>query len=227
MTGTGDDRPTDLQVHAATDGSQAPDPRTDVLELGSSRAPWSGWRRLSIVGLISLALVVGAAGGYLFGTQRTDRKTVTTGPTVVAPAPTPRALVSAGAQPPTATGNRCSVQLGDQLQLGIEIVNLSTMGVTLLRADVDLPLHGLRATATAWGSCGQLSALDGADPYPLPSGTTAWLRMTFDVLTSCPGPLPVLFSVNYAEANAVNVANLGGFNDLGDVPYTRCSAGPR
>jgi hypothetical protein len=180
---------------------------------------------LGVVGLISVALVVGAIAGYVLGTQRAEQKTGTTVP--AGGAPTPRLLVSAGAQPPTGTGNRCSVQLGDKLQLGVEIINMSTAGATLLRASVDLPLGGLRVTATAWGSCGQLSAIDGANPYPLPSGATTWLRMTFDVLTPCPGPLPVLFNLSYSQAGKVAVSHLGGFDDLGDVPYTRCSASPR
>src|SRR5262249_35047497 len=110
-------------------------------------------------------------------------------------------------------GNRCSVQLGDQLQLGVEVVNLSTVGTTLLRADVSLPLGGLRVAAVAWGSCGQLSAVRGANPYPLPSGATAWLTMTFDVLIPCPGPLPVLFNVTYVRAGQAAVSDLSGFND--------------
>jgi len=50
--------------------------------------------------------------------------------------------------------------------------------------------------------------------------------MTFDVLVPCPGPLPVLFSVTYAQAGKVAVANVGGFSDLGDVSFTGCSASP-
>lgn len=112
------------------------------------------------------------------------------------------------------------------MQLGVEVVNLSTVGATLLRADVDLPMGGLRVTAVAWGSCGQLPAVDGADPYPLASGATTWLRMTFDVLVPCPQPMPVLFIINYAQAGKVAVSNVGGFNDLGEVSYTGCSASP-
>jgi hypothetical protein len=50
--------------------------------------------------------------------------------------------------------------------------------------------------------------------------------MTFDVLTPCPGALPVLFNISYSQAGKVDISYLGGFNDLGDVPYTRCSASP-
>lgn len=95
-----------------------------------------------------------------------------------------------------------------------------------MRADVNLPLGGLRVVESAWGSCGQFAAVDDADPHALPSGATAWLRMTFDVLTPCPGPLPVLFTVTYAQAGKVAVTNVGGFSDLGEVSYTGCSASP-
>lgn len=78
----------------------------------------------------------------------------------------------------------------------------------------------------AWGSCGQLAAVDDADPHALPSGATAWLRMTFDVLVPCPKPMPVIFTATYPQAGTVAVSAVGGFSDLGDVSYTGCSASP-
>jgi hypothetical protein len=223
MTGADDDRPTDLEVRAATGGWQPRDPAPDVIETGAPGAPLPRWRRLTVICLISGALIAGATAGYLFGTQRAEQS----GATVPAGGALTTRLLVSGAQPPTGTGNRCSLQLGDRLQLGVEIVNLSTAGATLLRATVDLPLGGLRVTAVAWGSCGQLSAIDGASPYPLPSGATTWLRMTFDVLIPCPAALPVLFNLSYLQAGKVAVSYLGGFDDLGGVPYTGCSASPR
>jgi hypothetical protein len=224
MTDVEDDRPIDLEIRVANGGLPPRDSAMDAIEMGSPGVPWPRWWRSSVVGLVSVALVVGAISGYLFGTHRAGGKTATIAP--VAVAPTTRLLVSGGGQPPTGTGNLCSVQLGDRLQLGIEVVNLSVEGATLLRADADLPMGGLRVTAIAWGSCGQLLAIDGASPYPLPAGTTVWLRMTFDVLTPCPGPLPVLFKLTYAQAGKVAVSDLGGFDDLGGIPYTGCSTSP-
>lgn len=194
----------------------------DVIELGSAGAAWQR-RRSGVVGLVCVALVLGLIVGYLLGTQRAQRKASAAVPTGATP--TPRSLAS-GAQPPSPTFKRCSVQLGDKLQLGVELVNQSSVGTSLMRADVDLPLGGLRVDAVAWSSCGQLAAVDDADPHALPPGATAWLRMTFDVLMPCPAPLPVLFTVTYAQAGKVDVSNVGGFNDLGDVPYTGCSASP-
>jgi hypothetical protein len=46
--------------------------------------------------------------------------------------------------------------------------------------------------------------------------------MTLDVLTPCPAPLPVQVNVEYARGGTNAVAFLGGFSDLGDVPYTGC-----
>jgi hypothetical protein len=219
MAGVDDDRAAEIEVRAGA--------VPDVIELGSARAAWQR-PRLGVVGLVCVTLVAGLIVGYLVGTQRAQRKTtaaVPTGAASTGAAPTPRSLVS-GAQPPAPTLKRCSVQLGNQLQLGVEVVNQSSVGTTLMRADVDLPLGGLRVAAFAWTSCGQLPAVDDTDPHALPSGATAWLRMTFDVLTPCPGPLPVLFTVTYAQAGNLAVTNVGGFNDLGDVPYTGCSASP-
>ena len=91
---------------------------------------------------------------------------------------------------------------------------------------MSLPIGGLRLTATAWGTCGQLSAVDAASAYPLPSGTTTWLRMTFDVLVPCPGPFPVLVSLRYRQAGTEAVSDVGGFADLGDVAWSGCTNGP-
>jgi hypothetical protein len=223
MASVDDDRAAEIEVRAVTDGPQPREHVPDVIGFGSALAA-SQRLRLGVVGLACVALVAGLIAGYLVGTQRAHQKTSATVPTQEEP--TPLSLVSAGTQPPTATRNRCAVQLGNQLQLGVELVNQSSVGTTLMRADVNLPLGGLRMTESAWGSCGQLAAVDDTDPHALPSGATAWLRMTFDVLTPCPGPLPVLFAVTYAQAGKVAISNVGGFSDLGEVPYTGCPASP-
>ena len=223
MPGVDDGRAAEIEVGAVAGGPPPGGHVPDVSETGSARAA-SPRRRLGVVGVVCAALVVGLVVGYLVGTQRPQRKTSATVPSGVSP--TPRSLVSAGTQPPTLTGKRCSVQVGDKLQLGVEVVNQSSVDTTLMRADVNLPLGGLRVAAVAWGSCGQLAPVDNADPHALPSGATTWLRMTFDVLVPCPGPIPVLFTVTYAQAGKVAVTDVGGFSDLGDVPYTGCSPSP-
>jgi hypothetical protein len=121
------------------------------------------------------------------------------------------------------TGARCSAQHGAQLQLGLEVVNRSGTIATLRRLDPVLPLGGLRPSASAWSGCGQLTPVPAGD-RALAAGATTWLTMTFDVLDRCPAPLPVGFTLTYTQAGRPAVADLRGFPDLGDVPYTgtRC-----
>jgi hypothetical protein len=175
---------------------------TDVIE-SESPPP----RRIG-AGLALVLVVAAAAAGYLFGTRHHT----------VAPAPAPVPANPGTAVPITVTDRRCSVQSKDRLQLGIEIVNRSAAALTLDGVDAVLPLRGLRATATTWGTCGQLPPAAG-DIYPVAAGGTGWLTITFDVLVACPGPLPVQFRVHYTQVGTSGTADLPGFDDLGDVPY--------
>src|SRR5262245_52866958 len=138
---SGDGRTIDLDV----------DSGLDTIETGSPGSSWLRSLRVRVGALVAVALVVGALGGFYVGRGS---------PGPVAPPtavdPTPRILVSGAGQPPTATGNRCSVQLGNTLQLGLEVVNSSTSVVTLREAQVGLPLGGLRLTGTVFGACGQV-----------------------------------------------------------------------
>jgi hypothetical protein len=195
----------------------------DVIETGPRRPPlpWSQGR--GIAGLIAAALVVGAIAGYLAGARHAETQARTAGPRPHAS--TAGSVAPLAAQPVTRTGNQCSAQLGDRLQLGVEIVNQSATTATLRRVETVLPLDGLRATASAWGSCGQLSSVDAATPHSLPPGATIWLTITFDVLIPCPAPIPVLFTLTYTQAGHTTTSDLRGFPDLGDVPYTRCTDG--
>jgi hypothetical protein len=176
----------------------------DVIESGAERPP--GPPRRIAVGLAVLLIAVAATAGYLVGSRHRAN-------------PAPSSSTPAVVDPLLATSKRCSVQLKDRLQLGIEIMNQSAATVTLRQVQPRLPLHGLRATATTWGGCGQLPPTAEGD-YPLPAGATTWLTITFDVLVPCPGPIPVLFTVDYTQASRAGTADLPGFPDLGGVPYT-------
>ncbi|MFC6080132.1 hypothetical protein [Sphaerisporangium aureirubrum] len=170
--------------------------------------------------LALVLIVVAAMAGYLVG-SRHAAATATPG--------TPSSSLTPAVTEPIAwTSKRCSVQLKDRLQLGIEIVNQSTTDVTLRQARPVLPLHGLNATTTTWGGCGQLSPTAAGADYPLPAGATTWLTITFDVLVPCPAPIPVMFTVNYTQSSHSGTADLPGFSDLGDVPYTsaKCPDSP-
>ena len=221
MKGIDADGPTRPEVSAITNGSQSRENEMDVIETGPRKPPLPWSQKRGIAGLVAAALVVGAIAGYLTGTRHAETQARTAGPGPHAS--TTGSVVPLDAQPVTRTGNRCSAQLGDRLQLGVEIVNQSATTATLRRVETVLPLNGLRATASAWGSCGQLS-VDAATSHSLPPGATTWLTSTFDVLVPCPAPIPVLFTLTYTQAGHTAISDLGGFADLGNVPYTRCAA---
>jgi hypothetical protein len=144
------------------------------------------------------------------------------------------------------TGGECSVQHGRDLQLGVEVINLSQQAVTLEQAKPILPLGGMRVVSQQWAPCGALSpswqAADGGmivfvksstgeviEGSAIPTGAavlppngTAWLSATFQVLVTCPRPLSVQFSVGFRENGRTSTAQLAGFLDLGQVTYTGC-----
>ncbi|MDH2426920.1 hypothetical protein [Sphaerisporangium sp. TRM90804] len=173
--------------------------------------------RTITVGLALVLVVAAAMTGYLVGSRHR-------GATATPGTPSSSAAAPVLSEPLDGTGERCSVELKDRLQLGIEIVNQSTATVTLRRAQAVLPLRGLRARGATWGGCGQLSPVATGDDHSLPGGATTWLTITFDVLVPCPKPIPVLFAVQYTQASRSGTAELPGFADLGNVPYTggRC-----
>jgi hypothetical protein len=194
-------------------------PDSDLLELGQAR-----WRRPALFGLVAAAMLLAGLGGYRIGTEHAPTGGRSTGPG--AASPSSGSAGSEGQPPVTGTGNRCSLQLGDRLQLGVEIVNQSSTTVTLGPIDAVLPLGGLRRTAGAVGTCGQLSSSGGAAGAAFPAGASTWLTMTFDVLMPCPTPMPVQFVVGYTQGGQHADSRLSAFPDLGGVPYTGCSPEP-
>ena len=144
------------------------------------------------------------------------------------------------------TGGACSVQRGQELQVGVEVINLSDTAVTLGQVRTLAPRGGLRLVSQQWAPCGALSAswaaADGGmivyvksstgvvevgsatpgDAAVLPPNGTAWLSVTFRVLVACPSSLPVQFKVGYRESGRADTAQLAGFPDLGQVSYTGC-----
>ncbi|MEO3808060.1 hypothetical protein ABGB17_03565 [Sphaerisporangium sp. B11E5] len=168
------------------------------------------------VGLALVLVVVAAIAGYLVGSRHRA--------TTAAPGTSSSPTTPAVAEPIGWTSKRCSVQLKDRLQLGIEIINQSATEMTLRQVQAVLPLRGLSAAVATWGGCGQLSPAVTGDDYPLPAGATTWLTITFDVLVPCPKPIPVFFTVNYTQGGRSGIVDLPGFVDLGDVPYTKCPA---
>ena len=220
--------------------------------------PASGWRPsrgasvLGIAGLIA-GLIAGYAVGHgqLAGASRPPSGTASPSPAlsvsasgfvINGPAAGISGLTGTEIQQ---TAGACSAQHGHELQLGVEVINLSGTTVTLGLVKPILPLGGLRAVAEQWAPCGAISpsglvqggdgtvtfvqgppgqssgAVQGDDVVP--PGGTAWFSITFQVLRSCPGPLPVQFSLAYQGATAPGTASLPGFPDLSRVPYTGCT----
>ena len=180
------------------DGSGAGD---DVLELGGRRRlvpRW--WPPSAALVLGAAALLGGLVVGYAAGARHAGGHAAAPSPS---PAAGPAAPFSAGGFPLSQSGPQCSVQTGRELQVGLQITNLSPVAVRLRRVEVVLPLGGLRVTSQGWGPCGELPATGetpgGILPPTLGRGASSWITVTFQVLVRCPQPLPVQFTLDYDQ----------------------------
>jgi hypothetical protein len=238
---------------------------------------WRPSRGAAVLGVA--ALIAGLVAGYAVGYGRPARGGPLPGTTAAKAAPSAAPASAAppgsttlaggfGAYAPAAgiagfagtvidqTAGACAVQHGRELQLGVEVINLSGTTVTLGQVKPILPMGGLRAVSQQWAPCAAISpswlivggdgtvtiiravgqsevpgmppgamrlgdALQGDDVVP--PGGTAWFSVTFQVLVSCPSPLPVQFSVSYQANMRPGTAQLQGFPDLGKVAYTGCA----
>ena len=196
----------------------------DVLDVGGRRRPaprW--WPPPAALIPAAVALLAGLAAGYAVGARHAG---VPAAPPGAARATAPAAPFSAGGFPLSQSGPQCSVQTGRELEVGLQVTNLSSAAVRLRRVEVMLPLGGLRVTSQAWGSCGELPAT-GAAPGGILSptlrrGASSWFTVTFQVLVRCPKPLPVQFTLDYDQQGRRAAIRLPGFPDLGQVPYSGC-----
>jgi hypothetical protein len=170
-------------------------------------------------------LLAGLAVGYAAGARHAGEPAVPPSPSP-SRAAAPAAPFAAGGFPLSQSGPQCSVQTGRDLQVGLQITNLSSAAVRLRRVGVVLPLGGLRVTSQAWGPCGQLPAAGKTPGRTLHSalgpGASAWFTVTFQVLVRCPQPLPVQFTLDYDQQGRRAAIRLPGFPDLGEVPYSGC-----
>ena len=208
------------------DGSGAGD---DVLELGGRRRPASRWWPPSAAHAVgAVALLGGLAAGYAIGARHAGDHAAPPSPSPSrASGPgAPAAPFSAGGFPLSQSGPQCSMQNGRELQVGLQITNLSQAAARLRRVEVVLPLGGLRVTSQAWGPCGELPPAGQAPgsilPPTLGRGASSWFTVTFQVLVRCPQPLPVQFTLDYEQQGRAAAIRLPGFPDLGQVPYTGC-----
>jgi hypothetical protein len=202
----------------------------DVVEQSGHRFPalnWrppKGWRprrgAVLLAAGLAAGLVLGLAGGYAAGHQHG-------GPPARGTNASSAALTDPDVPVLAQSGAECSVQSGHDLQLGIEVANQSAAALTLRDVQVVLPLPGLRAVAMRWTTCGAIPQNDMAlSDTLMPPGTTAWFTVTLQVLTHCPGPLPVEFTVAFAQNGHLEYADLPGFSDLTHVPYSGCPPPP-
>jgi hypothetical protein len=197
----------------------------DVLELGDQRRRVPRWRpSLAALVLAAVGLLTGLAVGYAQGTRHSREPASPPPPSRAAVAAAP---FSAGGFPLSQSGPQCSVQSGRELQVGLQISNLSSATVRLRRIEVVLPLGGLRVISEVWGPCGELPTVDQlpGDTFKptLGPGASAWFTVTFHVLVRCPKPLPVQFTLHYDQHGRPAAIPLPGFPDLGQVPYSGCS----
>ena len=206
------------------DGSGAGD---DVLDLGGRRRPVPRWWPPSAALVVgAVALLAGLAVGYAGGARHAGEHAAPPSPSRAAAPVAPAAPFSAGGFPLSQSGPQCSVQTGRELQVGLQITNLSRAAVRLRRVAVVLPLGGLRVISQAWGPCGELPASREAPgsilPPTLRRGDSSWFTVTFQVLVRCPQPLPVQFTLDYDQQSRLAAIRLPGFPDLGQVPYSGC-----
>jgi hypothetical protein len=177
------------------------------------RWPWGRARR-PVISIALAALAAGLLLGFIGGHLQAK--------TTVRPGRAATAL-PAGSAALSATGNRCAVQLGRTLQLGIEIMNQSDRTTALRQIKPVLPLGGLHAIASQWGTCGSLPGPGLEQATSLAPGATGWLTITFDVMVGCPQPIPVGFKVSYTQAGRRATTELDSFPDLGQVRFNKCS----
>lgn len=175
--------------------------------------------RVWFIGAVAAALAIGLGTGYAIGRHNA--------PTHAVRGATTPSSSSAAFGPTEAlalTGVRCSVQHGRQLELGIEVINNSSAAVTLVRTISHQPRGGLQPIRSIRGTCNQLAPATGGeiDGYHVRPGATVWLTLAFQVLVQCPQPLPVQIDVDYLRDGSPHHVDLGGFPDLGSVPYSGC-----
>jgi len=213
------DRKRARRVSSGLAGSPGAADEADVIEMGGHPPRWP-WRRGPgpTVRVALAALVVGLLLGYVGGHLQANAKgrPARAAGQAVTTAPLP------GTTAITVTGERCAVQLGRTLQLGIELVDQSDRAVAVRHVAPVVPLSGMRPVAARWGPCGSLPEPVPQQGMSLDPGATRWLTVTFRVMVQCPEPLPVLFKVSYAQSGRMVTTEFDSFPDLGQVRYNNC-----
>ena len=176
---------------------------------------------------VGVALLAGLIAGYAAGHRQAAFPVYPAPSPIASPAPaTPPAPSLIATEPAlTQTSGACATQIGRDLQLGVQVTNQSPAEISLGRVEAVLPLGGLKAISQQWAPCGALPSGPDVAGSTLAPGASTWFTVTFKVLMTCPGPLPVQFTVHYAVQGLATAASLPGFPDLGHVSYSGCPAG--
>ena len=119
----------------------------------------------------------------------------------------------------------CSVQVGRNLELGIQVTNQSGEKV-LLESVKAVPLVSgmLKVLSWRWDPCGFDNDGIVPDTVTLGPGETTWVTAVVQPLVACPAPAPLQFQVTYSVNSQQSTFNLPGFPDLSAVHYSGCPA---
>ena len=119
----------------------------------------------------------------------------------------------------------CSVQVGRNLELGIQVTNQSGEAVLLESVKPVLPVSGLlKVLSWRWDTCGFDNDGIVPDKVALGPGATTWVTAVVQPLIACPAPAPLQFRVTYSVNSRQSTFNLPGFPDLSAVHYSGCPA---
>lgn len=110
------------------------------------------------------------------------------------------------------------MEVGHQLQLGIEITNDTRHTVSLKAVGVDGPIPGLSVRAKQFGRCGVVGG--NTAPQPLAPGNSTWISATFDDHLPCRVSWSsIIFTVHYDDG----LTATGGFSYLPDIAFPACA----
>jgi hypothetical protein len=121
-----------------------------------------------------------------------------------------------------ATGRRCAVWTGRELQVGVEVENLGPAGVQLAQLDVAVPSRDLRQISVGASACGQLGAAEPLAGLSLSKLGTAWVSVVLLATVSCPAASAAEFRLTYTQSAQSGAIDNRAVADLGQVPYEGC-----
>jgi hypothetical protein len=182
--------------------------------------------------LAAVTLLAGLAVGYAIGDQQGGRAG-TAARAATAGSTGPQSAASSADQAPggiplygpalTEEPGTCSTQVGNDLELGIPVTNMSQDTVLLHSAKPVPDVDGLlKVLSWHWAPCG--FDADGIipDTVALGPGETTWLTATVKPLVACPSASPLQFRVTYSVNRQESSFTLPGFSDLTGVRYSGC-----